>query len=310
MPQKAFHFDDEFSLLAEEQDGVLSRLQLTMLGWGHDHVEAEIAARRWAAYGEQALVLHRGPLTVRQQRWIAVLNGGPTATLAGLTAASEFGLTGFESPDVHIVVQADSWVPRRQAGVQVHVSRRFTVADRHPGRRLPTVTVERALVDAAAWTANGRRAAAILIAGVQQRLARPSDLRAELETAGQVRHRRLLRAVIDDVEGGVQALSELDFVHLCRRFKLPKPNHQVKRRDAGGRIRYLDVQFTRPDGRVLNVEIDGAGHVDLLRAWDDMRRDIDFLSRGEPTIRIPATVIRTNPAEVANRIRILLSAPR
>ena len=264
---------------------------------------------RWAAFGRRAVVLHRGPLTSSQRRWVAVLNAGTTATLAGLTAAEELGLTGFETETIHVVVRKDDWVPRDQPGVKVHVSRRFTVDDRHPARALPVVRIDRALVDAAAWTARPRRAAAILVAGVQQRLALPDRLRAELRAAGAIRHRRLLRSVLSDVEGGVHALSELDFALLCRRHGLPPPDRQRRRRDASGRVRYLDARFRRPDGRVLNVEIDGAAHFGVLAAWSDMDRDIAFLALGEPTVRIPSTIVRTDPAGVARRIRALLAAP-
>jgi hypothetical protein len=298
-----------FDELATLQDGVVTRAQLRAHGWDDNHVDSALLACRWAGLGRRVVVLHRGPLTARQRRWIAVLNAGPSATLAGLTAAEELGLTGFATETVHVVVPKDTWVPRQQPGVKVHVSRRFATSDRHPARILPTVRIDRALVDAATWTPNPRRAAAILIAGVQQRLTVPERLRAEIDVAGAIRHRRLLTAVTHDVEGGSSALSELDFVRLCRRFGLPAPVLQHMRRDAHGRVRYLDARFVRPDGRVLNVEIDGAAHFGVLAAWSDMDRDIAILSLGEPTIRIPAAVLRTDPEGVARRIRTLLSAP-
>jgi hypothetical protein len=297
-----------FEELAFLQDGVLTRSQLLEHGWNHHHVDTALRAGRWAAFGRRVVVLHRGPITTRQLLWIAVLNAGPAGALAGLTAAEGFGLAGFETQTVHVLVPHGSWVSEGLPGVKVHVSRRFTPADRHPARVLPTVRVDRALVDAAAWTVNPRRAAAILIAGVQQRLTAPDRLRAELDAAGAIRHRRLLTAVTHDVEGGSCALSELDFVRICRRFGLPTPDRQCKRRDASGRVRYLDARFVRPDGRVLNVEIDGAAHFGVLAAWSDMERDIAFLRLGEPTIRIPAAVLRSDPAGVARHIRSLLDA--
>jgi hypothetical protein len=298
-----------FDELATLQDGVVTRSQLLEHGWNHHHVDSAVQACRWAAFGHRVVVLHRGPLATRQRRWVAVLNAGPAGALAGLTAAEGFGLAGFETQTVHVVVPHGSWVSGRLPGVKVHVSRRFALADRHPARVLPTVRVDRALVDAAAWTPNPRRAAAILIAGVQQRLTVPERLRAEIDLAGAIRHRRLLTAVTYDVEGGSSALSELDFARLCRRFGLPPPVRQHKRRDADGRVRYLDARFVRPDGRVLNVEIDGAAHFGVLAAWSDMDRDIATLALGEPTIRIPAAVLRSDPAGVAKRIRALLDAP-
>lgn len=138
----------------------------------------------------------------------------------------------------------------------------------------------------------------------------PARLRAELQAAGAIRHRRLLSGVLYDVEGGTHALSELDFVRLCRRHKLPTPDRQRRRRDGSGRIRYLDARLTRSDGRVLNVEIDGAAHFNVLDAWSDMQRDMAFLALGEPTVRIPAAILRADPAGVVRQLRTLLAAPR
>ena len=300
---------DGFSALASAQAGVVSRAQLRAHGWTRHHVRSAIAAGRWAAFGQQAVVLHRGPLTTRQQWWVAVLNAGPTATLAGLTAAEELGLSGFETPAIHLVVRQNSWVHAAVPGVKVHVSRRFALSDRHPARSLPTVRIDRALVDAATWTTHRRLAAALIIAGVQQRLTRPDRLRAELVAAGLVRHRRLLFGVLDDVEGGTHALSELDLVGLCRRHSLPRPEQQRRRYDGSGRIRYLDATFRRPDGRVLNLEVDGGAHLDVLDAWADMDRDMALLVTGEPTVRVPSAILRSDPTGVAERIRRLLEAP-
>lgn len=295
-------------VVSQEQDGVLSRRQLAQLGCGTRRVKAMVASRRWAAHGQQAIVTHCGPLLPRQQRWVAVINGGTHATLAGLTAAHEQGLRGFETDVVHLVLPSNAWIPD-QDGVKVHVSRRFSSADRHPARRLPMVRLPRAIVDAATWSAEPRRASALIIAAVQQRLTTTVHLRRELRLAGRVRHRRLLEQVLSDAEGGVQALSELDFVQLCRRYSLPKPELQSRRRDATGRIRYLDVRLRRADGRMLNVELDGAAHFDVVDAWADMQRDLALLAQGEPTVRIPSAILRADPAAVASQIRVLLDAP-
>ncbi|HZC26420.1 MAG TPA: hypothetical protein VE287_05310, partial [Actinopolymorphaceae bacterium] len=214
-----------------------------------------------------------------------------------------------ETEITHIVLPRGAWVPSSQPGVKVHESRRFDPSQRHPTRTPPIVRVERAIVDAAAWSRQPRRACALVVAAVQQRLSLPDRLRDELLSAGSVRHRRLLLAVLGDVEGGVHALSELDFARLCNRYGLPRPVRQQRRRDAFGRVRYLDVRFRRRDGRYLNVEVDGAAHFDVLTAWSDMDRDIGFLARGEPTARVPAAILRTDPAGVARRVRALLDAP-
>lgn len=59
-------------------------------------------------------------------------------------------------------------------------------------------------VEAGRWATYGEQAV-VVIAAVQQRLLLPNRLRDVLHRAGRVRHRRLLLAVIGDVEGGVHA---------------------------------------------------------------------------------------------------------
>ncbi len=111
------------------------------------------------------------------------------------------------------------------------------------------------------------------------------------------------------MEGGTHALSELDLIGLCRRHSLPRPEQQRRRHDGSGRIRYLDATFRRPDGRVLNLEVDGGAHLDVLDAWADMDRDMALLVTGEPTVRVPSAILRSDPTGVAERIRRLLEAP-
>src|SRR5215207_1860383 len=130
------------------------------------------------------------------------------------------------------------------------------------GTRLPPMTrLERSLVDAAAWTQHPRSACGLLIAAVQQCLTQPSRLLAELDAVGRVRHPRLLRRVLADVEGGAQALFQVDFGHLCRRIGLLSPVRQALRVDNVGRRRHADVEICTRRGRKLVVEIDGAVHL-------------------------------------------------
>jgi len=96
--------------LAELQDAVVTRHQLREYGYDFDAVLAHFDARRWQPRGREVVVLHNGPLTPRQERWVAVLaqhRGG----LAGTAAAQEFGLAGFDDGLVHVLVSYDA---RRQ----------------------------------------------------------------------------------------------------------------------------------------------------------------------------------------------------
>jgi len=203
------------------QDAVATRRQLASSGYDRDAVRAHVAARRWQTHGRNVVVLHNGPPTVRQQRWLAVL-AQPTGALAGLTAAHEHGLNGFDDERVHVLIPFGAR-PHALPGVTVHVSRWFSEADVHAGRVLPVVGIERALVDAATWTPDRRKACGILAAGVQQRLTTAGRLRHALAVADRARHHRLLTQIVGDIEGGADSFAEIDFVlgdpAINRRFR-------------------------------------------------------------------------------------------
>jgi hypothetical protein len=293
-------------ILAENQDGVLARAQLRRAGIGRDVVRRAVSAGRWTAIGPRVVVLSSGAVGRRQRAWAAVLHAGPRAGLAGRTAAEFAGLRGWTEEDVHVVVPKGGPAVRPQSGTVVHESRRL-----HPGDVLvsaspPRVRPARALVDAAAWSRSPRAAVGLLVAGVQQRLATPAQLRAELATAGHVRHARLLRLTLADIAGGSQALSELDLVAGCRARGLPVPERQAVRWQDGRR-RYLDAVFRRADGSVLVVEVDGAGHLMVGTWWDDLDRQNELLIGGEPVLRFPAARLRTDPDRCFGQIRRALA---
>jgi hypothetical protein len=75
----------------------------------------------------------------------------------------------------------------------------------------------------------------------------------------------LMTKTIDDIAGGSRALSELDFLnYVVRPLGLPMPDRQVPRADPNGRRRWLDGLWEKAR---LIVEIDGAGHADILQYW-------------------------------------------
>jgi very-short-patch-repair endonuclease len=234
-----------------------------------------------------------------------VLWGGPGAALAGLTAARLDGLSGFADRDqrpLHLLVPASSTVRRTRPGLPlvVHYSRLFGPGDVHPLREPRRTRVARSLVDAAAWMGSDRGTQAVLAAGVQQRLARPGDLLEVVERNPRLARRAMIRATLDDIAGGAQALSELDLIRLVRRHRLPEPDRQAPRRDPAGRRRWLDAVWEA--ARVI-VEVDGIHHIDATEYWADMDRDIDLTLGGYRVLRFPAFVVRYHGGYVAGRIR-------
>jgi hypothetical protein len=294
--------------LGAEQRGVLRREQLSALGLSKKVIDSMLSGGRWRSRGAVLVLMHNGPLSHTQQLWAAVLNAGSLAALAARTAATQQGLVGWEADCIEIVVPRSTLVPAGLGiDVKVHESRRFTAADLHSGRKLPQVRIERALVDAAVWSRSARTACGIVAAGVQQRTTTASRIRDELELAGKVRHRKLLAHALIDIEGGAQAMSEIDFLRFCRRNGLPSPVLQAVRLDPNGRRRYLDATFERRDRSLLRVEVDGALHLIVRTYWDDMSRGNELVIGHERVLRFPSYVIYANDAAALGQLRRALN---
>lgn len=296
----------------EEADSVLdTATALTHLSRGQ--IRWRVESGRWQRPCKGALVAHSGRLTELQTLRVALIAAGPGAALGGLTAAWLDGFRGFGDADpfeerpIHILVPCSrkrrTEFPFRN--MRLHYSTALTGLDVHPTRDPRRTRMARSLVDAASWRATDRGAMAILAAGMQQGKTRPDDLRDVLDRRKTLYRRGLMYEVIADVEGGAQALSELDFTRLVvRRFGLPEPTRQAAKRDGLGRRRWIDAVWER---QKVMVEIDGAQHVGPLEQWDDMERDNDFNADGYRVLRFPAWLVRRDPAHVARTIRLALN---
>lgn len=279
-------------------DSALSYMTYESLRW-------QVASGRWQRPCRGIVVTQSGALNASQQRWVASLWAGKGSALGGLTAARLGGLVGFadEAEPIYIV-RPSSRAPRVDKPplpIVVHYSRQLTEVDIHPARQPPRTRMARSLVDAAAWRRTNRGAQAILAAGVQQGLILPEHLAGQLDRQKRVHRRALMLDTVADIAGGSRALSELDFLnYVIRPFKLPPPDRQVGRRDSHGRRRWLDAMWEQAK---LVVEIDGAGHRDVLQYWDDMDRDNDLKLQGYDTLRYAAFTIRYNGEYVAGQIR-------
>jgi len=285
---------------AAQQGGCLSRAQLAALGVSPDRVARQVRAARWQRVGPLVVATTTGPLERRGQQWAAVLAAGPRAALCGLSALEAHGLRGWERPEIGVRVPRG----RDVAGppwVRATSSRRPARVVRRGG--LPVLAVEDAAVEAAGAARSPSTAGGLLAAVVQQRLTTPARLRAAVLAAGPVRHRRELLAVLDDVEGGAQALSEVRLVRLCRTAGLPVPAQQLVRLDGGGRRRYLDALWELDDGRRVLLEVDGVGHVEEARWYDDLLRAAEVARAGEVVLRLPARALRVEPERVVALLR-------
>jgi hypothetical protein len=300
--------NDDVQRLFERQACVARRDQLRRTGLTTAQLRAQLAARRWRALGEVIVVGHNGPLDRRQQCWAVVLTAGGRGWLAGLTALESAGLRGWATDDIHLQVpRGTTFCALPEVPLIRHETRRTPHAARQVNGYPPHPTVERAAVDAAAWARDARTAAGVLAAVVQQRLTTAPRLLRELDQAGPIRRRRLLRLLLADIAGGAEALSEIDFARLCRRYQLGRVVHQLIRPDAKGRRRYLDGEIEGPSGRRVRFEVDGAVHLLASSYWDDMKRQNELFIARTPLLRFSTYAFRFEEAVVADQVRRALS---
>ncbi|HST47183.1 hypothetical protein [Jatrophihabitans sp.] len=279
---------------------VMSPAELTLLGVSRSQLAANLAANRWQRCG-RAVVLHSGQLTQHERWHAALINCGPRSVLTAFTAAELAGLRGWERPVIHVLGPQGAVLARgHNLPVRLHRTR-FWPVERH--RRFRCQGLPGALVVAAGTMSSERPAAGILAAAVQQRLVTPAQLLTALQHARRIRHRVALCQAVHDIAGGAQALSEIDFVRLCRRAGLPMPERQKVRRDSSGRRRYLDAAWRRGDGRLVVVEVDGALHLSPQRWWDDQARQNELSLADALVLRFPSAMIRAEEKLVVAQLR-------
>lgn len=285
-------------------DTVTSSAGLQRSGWSAAGIRSQLDGRRWQRVG-RALVLHSGPLQPEEQREVALLNCGPRSALTGFTAAAQYGLTGWERGPIDVLVPGGARV-RKAPGIALHVhyTGDWDATDMLAARRLHNLSSS--LVLAAGTFAKARPACGILAAGVQQRLVRPAELQRVVVANSRVRHRAILLHAMQDIAQGAEALSEIDFARLCRRFGLPPPIRQAVRVEPDGRRRYLDAEWVRRDGQRVAVEVDGALHLVAQRWWNDQLRQNELVIAGDLILRYPSVVVRTEQETVADQLRRVL----
>ncbi|MEU4688592.1 hypothetical protein [Actinoplanes sp. NPDC023714] len=300
----------EFDWLAFEQSGVLTRTQAEAL-LGRHPVHRHLELGRWRTICRNLLLTHNGPMHPEQQLWVAVLTAGPGALLAGRSSATAGGVVGLRREPIQVLIPA----PRNRTGnaerlppdmpeIQIFRTARLPQSHCRTGRP-PRTTQARSVVDAAAWAEGDDEARTIVVSACQQRRVTPEEIGRVLDVFPRIKRHRLIARTIADIAGGALSLAEVDFVTLCRKFELPAPKLQQRRRDAAGRNRFLDAYW--PEFR-LHVEVDGAYHVVDEQWAADMIRQNDVWIKGDRILRFPASLIRSRPDVVALQLQQAMNA--
>jgi Protein of unknown function (DUF559) len=238
------------------------------------------------------VVVRRGrALELPTRAAAAVLFVGDGAALSGPTAASLYGCTAADGPDVHVTVPYSRWV-RRRPGLVVHHDR---VGEHDVGELLGLPVLVFDLVIAELLCTQPRRLALAcadqaiasvgpaqanqFIEAVQERLNRRDDRR------GTARGTVLLSLATGKAESPPE--SWLRLVVADAGYPLGVPQHEV--RDLDGRVIYrLDLAW--PELRIA-LEYDGyEAHEN--RESDDAERDARLRARGWLVIHVRAEDMR------------------
>jgi hypothetical protein len=164
--------------LAEAQDGILARRQLTGLEFGWHRVQSQLVAQRWAQRTPRVVSTFTGTPTWEQRVWVAVLHAGDQALAGGLTALRWHGLRNWDRDEVTVLVDDElCFEPVR--GVRYFRTRRDFARLRHRRGELPVCRVEPAALLFAGYERSARTAQGVLAAIVQQRLTTAQDLLSE-----------------------------------------------------------------------------------------------------------------------------------
>ncbi len=295
--------------LARRQRNVLGRTQALAHGLSSGSWDWKLSSALWTSLGPGIAVLHSGLPTPEELRWAAVLSCGKDAALSGDAALVELGLKRVTVRVHDVVVRSARHLVKVENPQLVVQPRRVLRPERFLGASAgpPMLTAHAAVLHAAAWAHDDRLAERRLAMTVQQRLTAVPLIRATLEQMPKLPRRALIRTVLDDLELGAHAQSELDFLRFCRRNDLPVPDElQVKVR-AGSGVRYLDGRYRK---QRVSLEVDGAYHAEVGQ-WDaDALRSLELAvarhGTGEELVRVTQANLRHDEAKVAALFRRLL----
>lgn len=248
----------------------------------------------WTQVSPHVFSDRSGDLAIDQLRAAGALECGPWAMLAGRSALAEAGWSvGQPESWVDVIVARGQRMRARQlpGWLRVHHPQDEAVGRGWP----PRTRAPRAAIDAAAWARTPREVLFLITSSVQQRLVTPDELRAELNSRRRVRNAPHIRHALAALADGATTTSEATFLRECRRRGLPRPRMQVHRRGPSGH-RVVDAEFRLPGGRLLMVEIDGVGHMEVDSWQADIVRHNDLVAlTGALILRVTSWQIEHDP---------------
>jgi very-short-patch-repair endonuclease len=277
--------DPAMAALAGDQHGVVSRSQLSMLGFTSRAIDRRIASGRLHRLHQGVYAVGHRVLTLEGRWMAAVLAGGSRAVLSHASAAAAWEMRPVGGGAIHVTVPGQAGRKRR-AGIRIHRSITLTPQDTTTHRGIPITDPHRTLNDLAA-TLKGRpleqalnRAEHLIDFDRLQRSAPPS-LQAVLARYSTPKTR-----------------SELEeaFLRLCDDHRIPRP-------ETNALIEGIEVDFVWRDRRLI-VEVDGYAHHRSPTTFElDRERDVILEMKGWRVMRFTYAHVTRRAAWVAGAVR-------
>ena len=184
-------------------------------------------------------------------------------------------------------------------GVDFFRSRRPFEVLVSPRPGIPRCRLEPAVLLWAAYEASNRAAHGVIAATVQQRLTTPGRLIEWVDLLQPLRRAKPFKRTLSFVDAGAHSGAELEVGRMCRRFGMPQPTRQTRRKDRWGGPRWTDAEWDLADGHTIVLEVEGGFHTDVLEAAADARRSRRLTTRTRTVVRCTAYELIHELAEVA-----------
>jgi very-short-patch-repair endonuclease len=279
--------------VAERQYGVISAAQLRRVGVSEDAVRSRVLAGRLHRLHRSVFAIGHAALSFEGRCMAAVLalGDGPTpagrqtgrelvldrwgAAVSHRSAAAVWALLGVTESPIDVIVLRGGRAKRR--GVRVHRSRSLRPAHVTLSGGIPVTTPTRTIADLR-LAISLRRSGAI----------------PAWELRKAIRQANVIGLPIEKRDAAVRTRSDLehDFLALCRRYRLPPPEVNV-------RIGAYLVDFLWREERLV-VETDSYRyHRGEVAFHDDRVRELELMRLGYHVLRLSETQIDEAPKHVA-----------
>ena len=292
------------SYLAQNQSGVVSRLQALRAGVSPGMIKFRVRSGRWRQIHPGVYATFTGEPTRRTKLWAAVLSAGPGAALSYETAAELQRLTDKPAETIHVTVPCDRRVEAVE-GVSLHRSARAMAAvqrDTYP----PRTRIEETVLDLTQAAATFDDLCGWVTRAFARELTDEASLRQAMTLRRRLRWRTDLDQLIAAAATGDHSVLEFRYHRdVERAHGLPEPVRQVPFAMPGGRRGRRDRVYEEYG---VVVELDGRLAHPAENQWKDKARDNAAAAKGKQSLRYGWVQVKweacATAAEVASVLRL------